>query len=379
MSPVVIFRRKFYMHITFLLPNDNLTGGTRVVATYARLLQARGHQVLVVCNAPPRPGVREILRLLRRRNWEILRQRYFPRPGHIALSGVLMRRLEKHRPIVASDLPDADVVVATWWETAVWMHDLPACKGAHVHLVQGYEIWGGPEQHERVHAALRLSNRKVSGSKVLKQEIEEVLGDLDMAVVTPAVDLDLFDAPRRSRQSPPTVGFIFAQTSIKGSDRCLRAIALARQQVPDLRVLAFGAQQPNIEWPLPPGTDFTYRPAQSLIPSLYARCDMWLFASRIDSFGLPILEAMACRTPVIGVPIGAAPDLLAQGRGVLLSGTTDEEALCQEMADAIVRLSWMPAEQWQAMSDAAYAQSRRYSWQDATALFEGLLQQAIDA
>ena len=49
------------------------------------------------------------------------------------------------------------------------------------------------------------------------------------------------------------------------------------------------------------------------------------------------------------------------------------------MADAIVRLCRMPAEQWQAMSDAAYAQSRRYSWQDATALFEGLLQQAIEA
>ena len=350
-----------------------------MVATYARLLQARGHQVLVVCNAPPRPSVREALRLLRRRNWEILRQRYFPRPGHIALSGVPMRRLERHRPIVASDLPDADVVVATWWETAVWMHDLPAAKGAHVHLVQGYEIWGGPEQREHVHAALRLPNRKVAISKALKQEIEGVLGDLDMVVVTNAVDLELFYAPRRPRQQPPTVGFIFAQTPIKGADRCLQAIALARQQVPDLRVLAFGAEQPNTDWPLPPGTDFTYRPAQSLIPALYAQCDIWLFPSRQDSFGLPILEAMACLTPVIGVPIGAAPDLLPQGGGVLLSGTKDEDVLCREMADAIVRLCHIPEEEWQAISDAAYAQTRRYSWEDATSLFEGLLQQTVQA
>lgn len=366
------------MRITFLLPHDNLTGGTRVVATYARLLQARGHQVQVVCNAPPRPGAREALRLLRQRNWADLRQRYLPLSGHIALSGVPMRRLDRHRPIVASDLPDADVVIATWWETAVWMHDLPASKGAHVHLVQGYEVWGGQQQRERVHAALRLPNRKVAISNALKQEIEAVLGDLDMAVVTNAVDLELFDAPRRPRQQPSSVGFIFAQTPLKGADRCLQAIALARQQVPDLRVLAFGAQQPNQEWPLPPGTDFTYRPAQSLIPSLYARCDSWLFPSRQDSFGLPILEAMACRVPVIGVPIGAAPDLL-QASGVLLSGTTDEDALCREMADAIVRLCRMPPQQWLAMSDAAYAQSRRYSWQDATTLFEGWLQQAVQA
>lgn len=367
------------MRITFLLPNDSLNGGTRVVATYARLLQARGHQVLVVCNVLPKPGIREIFRLLRRRSWGILRQRYFPLPGHISLSGIPMHQLKRNRPIGASDLPDADVVVATWWETAVWMHDLPASKGAHVHLVQGYEIWGGPGQRDRVHAALRLPNRKVTISRALKQEIEQVLGDLDMAVVTNAVDLELFDAPCRSRQSPPTVGFIFAHSPIKGIDRYLRAITLARQQVPDLRVLAFGQQRPSREFPLPPDTDFNFRPAQSLIPGLYAQCDAWLFASRIDSFGLPILEAMACRTPVIGVPIGAAPDLLPQGGGVLLSATTDEEALCQEMAAAIVRLCQMPAEQWQAMSDAAYAQSRRYSWQDATVLFESLLQQAIEA
>ena len=364
------------MRITFLSPYDNLTGGTRVVATYARLLQERGHQVLVVCNVPGRTGVCDAMRLLRQRNWETLRQRYFPRPGHIALSGVPMRWLERHRPIVASDLPDADVVVATWWETAVWMHDLPASKGAHVHLVQGYEIWGGPEQRDRVHAALRLPNRKVAISKALKQEIEGVLGDLDMAVVSNAVDLELFDAPPRQRQQPPTVGFIFAQIPIKGADRCLRAIALARQQVPDLRVLAFGAQQPNQECTLPPGTDFTYRPVQTLIPGLYTRCDIWLFASRIDSFGLPILEAMACRTPVIGVPVGAAPEFLQQGGGVLLSDTSDDDALCREMAEAIVRLCRMPAEQWQAMSDAAHEQSHRYSWQDAVELLEGLLQQA---
>lgn len=40
------------MRITFIMPADDLTGGNRVVATYARLLQARDHRVQVVCNAP---------------------------------------------------------------------------------------------------------------------------------------------------------------------------------------------------------------------------------------------------------------------------------------------------------------------------------------
>jgi hypothetical protein len=59
-----------------------------------------------------------------------------------------------------------------------------------------------------------------------------------------------------------------------------------------------------------------------------------------------------------------------------LSATSDEEALCQEMAAAIVHVCQMPAEQWQAMSDAAHEQAHGYGWQDAAAVFEGLLQQA---
>ena len=36
------------MRITFVLPEANLSGGVRVVATYAELLKKRGHEVVVV-------------------------------------------------------------------------------------------------------------------------------------------------------------------------------------------------------------------------------------------------------------------------------------------------------------------------------------------
>ena len=70
---------------------------------------------------------------------------------------------------------------------------------------------------------------------------------------------------------------------------------------------------------LPAGATHVLRPAQTALPGLYAGCDVWLFGSRRDSFGLPVLEAMACRTPVVAVPIGAAPELLADGGGELLT------------------------------------------------------------
>jgi glycosyltransferase involved in cell wall biosynthesis len=349
------------MRITFLMPADDLTGGNRVVGVYAQRLRERGHDVLVVSNAPDRPSLRERFRALRHGRWRELRARMRPPPGHIALSGVPHRTLERPRPIVAADVPDADVVVATWWETAVWMHGMPARKGRRVHLIQGYETWTGGDVAERVHAALRLPNRKIAISASLAREIEAELGDLGIAVVPNAVDLAQFDAPPRTRGEPPTVGFIYAHAPFKGADIAIRACELARRELPGLRVLAFGADEPSRDLPLPAGAEFVHRPAQARIASLYARCDAWLFGSRVDSFGLPILEAMACRTPVIGVPVGAAPELLADGGGTLVPPESPEA-----MAAAIVALCRAPAEDWRRASARAHARAHGYSWDDAT-------------
>lgn len=358
------------MRITFLLPSDNLTGGNRVVAVYARGLMERGHDVLVVSCAPDRLSLREKLRALRHGDWQRLRQSGVAQAGHIQQSGVPHKVLERPRAIRADDLPDADVVIATWWETAVWMDAMPASKGRKVHLIQGYEVWLDETLVPRVHAALRLPNLKIAISSDLKRTIEDQLGDLGITVIPNAVDLTQFDAPPRARREPPTVGFVHANAAIKGADICARACELARQEIPQLQVIAFGADQPCPEVLLPDDTRFYYRPEQDRLRDLYASCDAWLFGSRLDSFGLPILEAMACRTPVIAVPIGAAPDLLADGCGMLVQKESPAA-----MAAAIVALLRQSPEQWQALSDRAYRKAHGYSWDDAVSrLLEVLAQ-----
>lgn len=350
------------MRITFLLPSDNLSGGTRVVAIYAQQLAARGNDVLVVTCAPDRLSLRQTARAVCRRDWEQLKNDMAPAPGHIALSGVPHKVLERPRAITEDDVPDADIVIATWWETALWMDAMPAAKGRKVHLLQGYEVWLDPRITAQVHAALRLPNLKIAISSDLKRTIEEQVGDLGIGVVPNAVDLVQFNALARGRQPVPTVGFVYAHAHIKGADICARACALARLQVPALRVVAFGADQPSAELPLPPGAEYFHRPAQDRLKDVYGRCDAWLFGSRLDSFGLPILEAMACRTPVIAVPIGAAQDLLGDGAGVLVARESAEE-----MAAAIVAMCRQSSADWLASSDRAYRKAHGYSWNDAAA------------
>lgn len=362
------------MRITFLLPCDNLTGGNRVVAIYAQQLQARGHDVLVVTCAPDRLSTRELARAVRHGDWQHLKHHLRPPPGHIAQSGVPHQVLDRPRAIRADDVPDADILIATWWETALWMQAMPACKGRKVHLIQGYEVWLDPHQAPHVQSALQLPNLKIAISCDLKQTLQAQLGPLPIHVVPNAVDLTQFNAPVRHRQAAPTVGFVYAHAAIKGADICARACALARQQLPSLRVVAFGADRPSEALPLPSGTDYFYRPAQSQLKTLYARCDAWLFGSRLDSFGLPILEAMACRTPVIGVPVGAAQELLEDGSGLLVARESPEA-----MADAIVALCRQPDSAWQLQSERAYRKAQQNSWEVATTRLLAALLQPVQA
>ena len=357
------------MRITFLLPSDNLTGGNRVVAIYAQHLAAKGHQVLVVTCAPDHLSLYQKALLLLKGDWQGLKNSTTVQPGHIALSGVMHKVLNHDGAIKATDVPDADIIIATWWETALWMQAMPECKGRKVHLIQGYEVLPGQKTIDNVHAALQLPNLKIAISSDLKKTIEEKIGNLGITVIPNAVDLTQFNAPPRIKQYTPTVGFVYAIAHFKGADVCTRACELAREEIPELKVIAFGADKPSNEVPLPKDTEFFYRPEQAYLQKIYSACDAWLFGSRLDSFGLPILEAMACRTPVIAVPIGAATDLLGDGTGILVAKESSEE-----MAAAIVAMCRQSANEWQERSDRAYHKAHRYSWDDATTHLLNLLQ-----
>jgi glycosyltransferase involved in cell wall biosynthesis len=122
---------------------------------------------------------------------------------------------------------------------------------------------------------------------------------------------------------------------------------------------------------MPGDADFHLRATDRELPGLYASCDAWLFATKQEGFGLPILEAMACRTPVIATPAGAAPELLAGGGGELVPHN-DPAA----MADAIVRMAALTDAAWREISERAWKTASRYTWDDAATLFDEALQAA---
>ncbi|MGD0540781.1 MAG: glycosyltransferase family 4 protein [Tepidisphaeraceae bacterium] len=358
------------MKINFILTNASMSGGTRVIVTQARELMARGHEVRAFSTPPKPPGFRKKLSsLLHGKGWP---KTWGPGESFFDGSGVPHAAIPRFRPINNQDLPDADVVVATWWETAEWVWRLAPSKGAKAFFIQHYEIWGGDPK--RVDAAWRLPLHKIVISRWLAQLARDKFGDADVSLVPNSVDMKLFNAPPRARQKRPTVGLLYNRLWFKGCDVALKAVEIALRQIPDLQLIAFG-QDPLRHWlPLPPGAQYLIKPSQESIKNIYAQCDVWLCGSRAEGFHLPPLEAMACRCPVVSTRVGGPLDTIEDGKNGFLVNVEDPDAL----ADRLVRILKLSDPQWQDMSDAAYATACRYTWQDAAALMETALQTAIE-
>jgi glycosyltransferase involved in cell wall biosynthesis len=353
------------MKITFVMARADMSGGARVIATHARNLMDRGHEVTVLATPPRSPSMRgAISSLLHGRGWP----RTPPREAsHFDDSGVDLRVIERYRPIVNSDVPDGDVVIATWWETAHWVAALSPSKGTKAFFVQHYETWGGPV--EQVDAAWRLPLQKIVYASWMANLAREKFGDATVAYVPAGVDTNLFRAPPRGRQERPTVGILYSGTPFKACQIGFAAIEKARQTLPNLRVISFGQHAPTAALPLPADTRYTENPPQDTIRDLYAQCDLWLCSSRSEGFFLPALEAMACRCPVVSTRVGFPMDAIEDGKNGYLVDVDHQAAL----ADRILRVMRLSDADWKKMSECAYQTASRYSWQDATALLEATL------
>ena len=274
--------------------------------------------------------------------------------------------------MIDTDVPDSDVVIASWWETAEWIAELSPSKGAKAYFLQDHEVFPYLPV-DRVAATWRMPLHKIVVAQWLATLARTEYGDTDVSLVPNAVDHHQFWAPSRGKNRVPTVGLLYTRAPRKTCNVALDAFRVASRRFPELRLIAFGSHEMVPELPLPPRTEFHVRPPQDQLRELYAQCDAWLFSSRTEGFGLPILEAMACRTPVIGTPAGAAPELLPGGGGILVA--RDDPS---DMARAIEHIVTLDETEWVRLSDLAFNQASLYNWDESTRLFEGALLTAIE-
>ena len=240
-------------------------------------------------------------------------------PTHFDPSAYELRIADPFQPITPGDVPDADVLIATWWETAEWIAGFPPEKGIKVHFVQGYEAFPGIAEFEFMRSCGRRPSRStISGwlEDLLRKEFGN--NDVVRGRFPNSVDTKQFDAAPRNRKEPPTIGMIYSPHPVKDCATGSPAVALLRKRLPNAKLLAFGKSAPSISLRLQRGSQYFFSPDQDRIPALYRACDVWLCSSKQEGFGLPVLEAMACRCPAVSTAVGGPMDFISDGINGLL-------------------------------------------------------------
>jgi glycosyltransferase involved in cell wall biosynthesis len=115
------------------------------------------------------------------------------------------------------------------------------------------------------------------------------------------------------------------------------------------------AQSPVQDWVHFPG----YVPDEDL-PAIYAGAQALVFPSLYEGFGLPVLEAMACGTPVVSSHAAAIPEV--GGRAARYFDPQDPQAIV-EAARPVLRDATLR----ETLRQAGLSQAARFSWERTAA------------
>jgi glycosyltransferase involved in cell wall biosynthesis len=178
------------------------------------------------------------------------------------------------------------------------------------------------------HRAVRDSGARLHAeSDLVRDDLERYYG-VDrsrIAVITPGIDLDEFRvrdraAARRDLGLPDGLVIVFCGHDFyrKGLDRLIDAVARMRQRC-CLVVVGGGPARSFAERADAAGVDARFVGGRLDPARFYAAADMFVLPTRLDMWGVTVLEAMACGVPAIVSGIAGVAAAVANGEtGVVL-------------------------------------------------------------
>lgn len=343
------------MKITFVSTSlEQYVGGEKVIATYANALADRDHKVNVVvsrgrCEYKMSAGIIEV---------EPLSILHLPKEFHKKARGPQSERRELSRSSkmnvsksigrdlltligdtvkFAAKIPQSDVIVATWIHTslAVLYASKIKKKGKAYLLCQDAE-----EMLERaivsrwlLRIVPKFFDRIITISKSMADEISRNTRKKAI-IIRDGID-EVFH-PRSIEKKGGDTRMVFYVGPIicrKGIFDLFEAMTAVTNRVPNATLVI--ASRDDIPNDLPPyPIKYIKAPSDTHLAELYSACDVFVYPSWIEGFGLPPLEAMNCGAPVVLTDSGGIREFAVNERNCLIVPIKRPDLL----ADAIIRI-----------------------------------------
>ncbi len=284
------------MKISFILPSLNFSGGVKVVKQYCQKLNEFGHDCQI---------------------WYPLKTWRGSEPNcHCYISPRTME----------FQIPEADIVIATAWETAQFVNDLPDKCGKKVYFVQHWEQFdhfshGTPPKHE-IDETYWLPLHHIYVSHFVWRLIPPENNNVQKGPTICHNGIELPE-PREKDYSKPSILFPNRPEEWKGTKTALKVLEKIHDQYPQVPISCYGWS----DIPMPDWINVYTRPDDEELSDLMWEHTIFYFPSWIEGFGLPPLEAAAHGCAVVcGNRKNAMPELFKQCEEYEMCFADDEES-----------------------------------------------------
>lgn len=304
------------MKIAFLAPHIRISGGLRIILGYASILSERGHDVTVYVQStnPFRRTVANIFHL-----------------GYPTWVKNFHARVLRIPALSAEHIGDQDVIIATTWKTALALSNFPKEHGEQFFLLQHDEgLYHG--EREVVDRSYGLDQKKIVVATWLKDLLREKYGQEAELLLNP-IDREQFHPVPVPKRDDVRVLLLDHTYEWKGTKEGIEIIESLKSKHPKLCLVGYGVRR---EIPDSPYDEYHYDLPQEKLAWLYSSCDIFLCPSWDEGFGLPSIEAMACKTAVVTYDNGGSRDFAFDGKTALVAPRKDK-AVLQEKLEMLVR------------------------------------------
>jgi glycosyltransferase involved in cell wall biosynthesis len=250
-----------------------------------------------------------------------------------------------------SDLRPADLYFVWWWTWAFYPVIAARCLGKPVIITGTFDLWlfdSRPKLHQRlIKFALKRSDANIFVSRMEQEEVPKHFSVSRPRYVPHVVDTDVYRPIDDVREDVVfSVGWLsYENAERKGMPEIIRAAPLIRKAHPQIRFVIAGDKgtgYPRLQelaqsLGVADAVEFVGKVSAEEKIRWMQRCRVYLQPSRFEGFGLAILEAMSCGTPVVSRPVGAVPEVVG-GAGILVESDSPEN-----IAQAVIHLLDQPA------------------------------------
>ncbi|HPA21370.1 MAG TPA: glycosyltransferase family 4 protein [Verrucomicrobiae bacterium] len=251
----------------------------------------------------------------------------------------------------------------------------------HQTLAESYPDWSDTYQVRRADVLAGEREEHAQAKRIVvastftrRTLIEHGVGGAKIRVNPYGVDLERFRMGDRDAANRP-LRFIFvgALQARKGLPLLLEAWRRLKSSDAELRLV--GPAAPDVRKLIPglPGLSVRGSVPNSELPRLFADCDVFVFPSLFEGFGLVILEAMASGLPAITTEATGGPDFISEGRDGFLVPAGDVDALEAKMRWCIENRGSLAE-----MGAAARTTAERFTWGAYGERWAEILEGAID-